>query len=102
MQDHDPTVGLRQILILGRTADGRTFRPGDWAERLAGVMGQFRPGRASSGRQLGYSPWCSPGSHGDLKCVMAHKDLRDQEPMAWDFLVNFARDNSLELLDGDS
>ncbi len=101
MQDRDPSVGLRQILIVGRTPDGRAFRPSDWAERLAGVMGQFRPGGSSTGRHLGYSPWCSPGSHGDLKCVTAHKDLRDHEPMAWDFLVNFARDNRLVLLDGD-
>ena len=101
MQDSIPTVGFRQILILGQTEQGRTFRPSDWAERLAGVMGQFRPGGAVAGRQLGYSPWCSPGSHGDIKCVTAHKDLRDQEPMAWDFLRNFARDNALLWVEGD-
>ena len=101
MQDSVPTVGTRQILILGRTEQGRAFRPSDWAERLAGVMGQFRPGAAAAGRQFGYSPWCSPGSHGDIKCVTAHKDLRDHEPMAWDFLRNFAKDNGLLWLDGD-
>ena len=101
MQDSIPTVGFRQILILGQTEQGRAFRPSDWAERLAGVMGQFRPGGAALRRQLGYSPWCSPGAHGDIKCVTAHKDLRDHEPMAWDFLRNFAKDNGLLWVEGD-
>ena len=39
----------KEVFILGVTQDGRTFRPSDWAERLAGVMSQFRPGGASPG-----------------------------------------------------
>jgi len=31
---------------------------------------------------------------------VVHHDLRDYEPMAWDFCVNFARDNGLQLQDG--
>jgi hypothetical protein len=101
MPDSVPSIGPRQILILGLTLDGKVFRPSDWAERLAGVMSQFRPGAGLPGTHLGYSPWCSPGTRGQVKCVIAHKDLREHEPMAWDFLVNFARDNSLRLVDGD-
>ncbi|MEY4695308.1 MAG: hypothetical protein RLZZ95_1757, partial [Pseudomonadota bacterium] len=33
----------KEVFILGLTLDGKTFRPSDWAERLAGVMSQFRP-----------------------------------------------------------
>ena len=33
-----------QFFIQGITRDGKTFRPSDWAERLAGVMSSFRPG----------------------------------------------------------
>ena len=33
-----------EVVIHGLTREGRTFRPSDWAERLAGVMAQFRPG----------------------------------------------------------
>jgi len=33
----------KEVFIQGITHDGRTFRPSDWAERLAGVMSQFRP-----------------------------------------------------------
>lgn len=102
MPDHVPSIGPQQILILGRTAEGKAFRPSDWAERLAGVMSQFRPGGGAAASHIGYSPWCSPGSVGELKCVVAHKDLRSHEPMAWDFLLSFARDNSLLLIDGAS
>ena len=44
-----------EIFIQGLTHAGRTFRPSDWAERLAGVMAQFRPaGAGGPGGQLGY------------------------------------------------
>jgi hypothetical protein len=32
--------------------------------------------------------------------VVVHRDLRDVEPMAWDFCVNFARDNELQMEEG--
>ena len=34
----------KEVFIQGVTHDGKTFRPSDWAERLAGVMSSFRPG----------------------------------------------------------
>ena len=89
-----------ELVILGQTADGKTFRPSDWAERLAGVMSSFRPGGAQQGHQLSYSPWCVPHSLNGVKCVVVHRDLRDAEPMAWDFVMNFARDNGLQVLEG--
>jgi hypothetical protein len=92
-----PTV--QEVCILGRTRTGKTFRPSDWAERLAGVMSQFRPGGPQPGSHLGYSPWCIPTTRDGVKCVIVHRDLRDAEPMAWDFCLNFARDNELELIE---
>jgi hypothetical protein len=89
------TTAAKQIFIQGITRDGRTFRPSDWAERLAGVMSSFRPGGAVPGSHLSYSPWCLPTSIGDVKCVVVSEELREVEPMAWDFVMNFARDNEL-------
>lgn len=86
----------RQLFIQGVTRDGKTFRPSDWAERLAGVMSSFRPGGATPGSHLSYSPWCIPTVLNGVKCVIVSADLRDAEPMAWDFVVNFAKDNNLE------
>jgi hypothetical protein len=86
-----------EVIILGMTHEGKTFRPSDWAERLAGVMSQFRPGGAVSGSHLSYSPWCVPNTLDGVKCVVVHADLREAEPMAWDFVLNFARDNELQI-----
>ena len=92
MPSSEPT----EVLIQGITRDGKTFRPSDWAERLAGVMSSFRPGGAQPGSHLSYSPWCIPRVINNVKCVVVHSDLRSHEPMAWDFVLNFARDNNLQ------
>jgi hypothetical protein len=91
----DPIV--KEIFILGLTHSGRTFRPSDWAERLAGVMSPFRPGGAQNRfHPASYSPWCLPTTLNGAKCVVVHTDLRNAEPMAYDFVMNFARDNDLQ------
>jgi hypothetical protein len=91
----DPTPRL--IFIQGITQDGRTFRPSDWTERLCGAMACFRPGGAGGdiGAYIGYSPYCVPQVIDGVKGVLVDPRLRDIEPMAWDFVVNFARDNQL-------
>jgi hypothetical protein len=93
-------VAAREFIIHGITKDGRTFRPSDWAERLAGAMSCFRPGSAGKpgiGAFIGYSPYCVPTTVGSVKAVIVNDALRDIEPMAWDFVVNFARDNDLQM-----
>jgi len=89
----------RQVFVQGLTKDGRTFRPSDWAERLAGAMSSFRPGgnRGGIGAFIGYSPYCVPRVINGVKCVIVSEALRDIEPMAWDFVMNFARDNELQV-----
>lgn len=86
-----------EFLIHGVTVHGKPFRPSDWSERLCGVMAVFRPGGGSRGRDalIGYSPYVRPVSLGHVKCVLVDPSLRELEPMALDFVVNFARDNLL-------
>jgi hypothetical protein len=89
----------RQYYIQGLTLEGRTFRPSDWAERLAGAMSSFRPGgsKGGIGAFIGYSPYCVPQVIDGVKCVLVNEALRGIEPMAWDFVMNFARDNQLQV-----
>ena len=90
----------REVFIQGVTLDGKTFRPSDWAERLAGAMSCFRPqGTVAPGRGafIGYSPYCVPRNINGVKCVIVNEALRGIEPMAWDFVMNFARDNQLQV-----
>jgi len=90
----------REFLIQGVTADGQTFRPSDWAERLAGAMSCFRPDgvHGGIGAYIGYSPLCVPRVIDGVKCVIVSEALKGVEPMAWDFVMNFARDNHLRLV----
>lgn len=89
----------KEVIILGVSQSGRVFRPSDWAERLAGVMSQFRPGGPQPGSHLGYSPWCVPNSRDGVRCVVVHRDLRDYNVMAWDFCMSFAKDNELQVVE---
>jgi len=91
------SISPKRLFIRGRTRDGKVFRPSDWAERLAGVMSPFRPGGAQPGSHLSYSPWCVPTVIEGVKCVIVSPELRDHDVMAWDFVVNFAKDNNLEI-----
>ena len=47
---------VKEIFIQGVNAEGKVFRPSDWAERLAGVLSSFRPGGAKPGDHISYSP----------------------------------------------
>jgi hypothetical protein len=92
----------REFFIHGVTSAGRPFRPSDWAERLCGVMSGYRPGGRAMGRDahIGYSPYVRPVLIGAVKCVVVDERLRDLEPMAFDFVMNFARDNDLPVYEG--
>ena len=83
-----------EFVILGITTDGKPFRPSDWAERLAGVMSSFGGGR------LGYSPYCFPVTSNNVRSVVVNAKLKEIEPMAYGFLLNFARDNELQVRHG--
>lgn len=91
----------REYFIQGVTREGATFRPSDWAERLAGAMSCFRPEgmQGGIGAFIGYSPYCVPRVIDGVKCVIVNEALRGIEPMAWDFVMSFARDNRLEVVE---
>jgi len=89
------TQRVQQLVIHGLTLEGQRFRPSDWAERLAGVMSQFRP-TGSAGDHLTYSPYVVPVVIDGVRCVVVDFRLRDLEPLAWKFVCGFASDNKLQ------
>lgn len=94
----------REYFIHGVTAQGEVFRPSDWAERLCGVMACYRPGGTAGRREshLGYSPYVRPLTIGGVKCVVLDERLKEIEPMAFSFVLGFARDNDLPVYEGCS
>lgn len=88
-------VSSNEFVIRGVTLDGHPFRPSDWAERLCGVMSQF----GADGR-MQYSPYVQPITSEGVKCVVVDERLREVEPLAYNFLVSFAKDNELQVRRG--
>jgi len=91
----DPTSKTDEFVIKGVTTEGKTFRPSDWADRLCGVMSAF----GSDGR-MQYSPFVHPVTSAGVRCVVVNIQLKEIEPMAWSFLLNFAKDNDLQVRPG--
>lgn len=92
----------REFFIHGVAANGKPFRPSDWAERLCGVMSCYRPEGVTTRRDLliGYSPYVRPVIVGDVRCVVVDERLKGVELMAFNFVMNFARDNDLPVYEG--
>lgn len=89
-----------EFVILGVTSKGRQFRPSDWAERLCGVMSCFRPpGSGGQDAHLRYSPYVHPTLVDGIKAVVVNNALKKIEPLAYHFVVNFAKDNDLQVVD---
>ncbi len=87
-----PEPSTKQLIIRGVTSTGQTFRPSDWAERLAGVLSVF-----SVDSRLNYSPYLQPVSCDRLKCLVVDPRLEQLDPRAWAFIMGFARDNDLRV-----
>jgi hypothetical protein len=89
----DPSVG--EVVIRGITLQGRPFRPSDWADRLASILSHV-----SSDNRLNYSPQLCPVTRAGIRCVVIKKELEDQDPRVFRFLMDFARENDLEVIPG--
>lgn len=84
-----------EFVIQGVTLDGKPFRPSDWAERLCGVMSAF-----GGDHRMQYSPYVHPVTAQGVRCVVVDTRLEALEPMAYRFLLSFAKDNELKTRDG--
>lgn len=98
MAESIKTQQVREFFIQGITSDGKQFRPSDWAERLCGAMSCFSPdgGRHS---HLQYSPYVRPILLNGVRSVVVNEAIRDIEPLAYHFVLSFAKDNDLQIID---
>jgi hypothetical protein len=84
----DLTTG--QLIIRGVTSSGATFRPSDWAERLAGILSTF-----DINSRINYSPYVHPTTVNGAKSIVVDHELETLDNRAWLFLMGFAKDNDL-------
>ncbi len=83
-----------EIIIQGLTSSGRTFRPSDWAERLTGILSTF-----GWDQKLSYSPYVRPMTVDGVRCVAVDKQLEKINPRVFAFIMAFAKDNDLRVVD---
>jgi len=88
-----------EFFVLGVTSNGRQFRPSDWAERLCGVIACYAPGAAGPNAHLKYSLYVHPTMVNGVKAVVVNRALKKFEPLAYHFVVGFAKDNDLQVVD---
>ncbi len=86
---------ILELLIVGVTTDGETFRPSDWAERLCGCMSLF-----GEDQRISYSPYLKPIIASGIKCVVVDRRLAEMSPEAFKFLMAFCGDNELQVREG--
>lgn len=84
-----------EVVIRGMTTDGKTFRPSDWAERLAGAFSIMGPDH-----RMHYSECVQPVFRSGLRCVAILKSLEQRSPAVYSFLMDFARSNNLDVVEG--
>lgn len=83
-----------EIIIQGVTSNGRTFRPSDWAERLSGILSTF-----GHDQKMSYHPYVRPLTMENVRCVAVDKKLEQIDPNVFNFLMSFAKDNDLRVVD---
>jgi hypothetical protein len=90
-----PEQSAGEVVIRGITSQGRPFRPSDWAERLASILSHV-----GNDNRLNYSPQLCPVTRSGIRCVVVQRELERQDPRVFKFLLDFARENDLEVLPG--
>ena len=84
----------QRLVIQGINSRGQTFRPRDWAERLCGCMAEYGPNRRQQ-----FNPYVYVSFLPGVKSLVVERGLWETNPQGYEFLVSFARDNNLKMLD---
>ena len=87
-------MASKKILIKGITSDNKKFRPSDWAERLYYSLASYGPGRRPV-----FNPRVNLKQGENYKCFVIDPRLQEEEPMTYDFLIDFAQSNDLIITD---
>lgn len=90
-------INQQDIIIKGVTLSGQKFRPSDWADRLCSVLYSL-----DRDHRKGFLACVQPVNLDGEKCVVVNKKLGSQDPQAFRFLMGFAGDNDLEVVEGEN
>lgn len=88
-----PAAG-KALLILGVTTDGVTFRPSDWAQRLA-LAATIDCDYCGPSKQLPCNPMVRVVNQDGVSGVRVSPDLAERDRRLYEFVLRFARLNKL-------
>lgn len=86
-QNHSDT-----IIIGGIDNNGHKFRPSDWVERLASIISSF-----GEDQRLQYHRCAIPCTIQGVKSLVVDQRLQDNIPQAYEFIMDFAKNNNLRI-----
>jgi hypothetical protein len=91
----------KKLFIQGVTHSGKKFRPSDWAERLCCSVSCFRPNYDINqhGYCSIYSEYAHPTTIDGIQFVIVDEKIGEIDPNALRFILNFAKDNDLPVLE---
>ena len=82
-----------EILVIHSTReDGGRLRPSDWIERISSTMASF-----NGDHRLQYARSVQPCIVGGEKCLVVARGLEESNPVAYEYIMNFARSNRLKV-----
>lgn len=93
MNEQHDICYLNELIIEGLTTDGVKFRPSDWVDRLCGTLAGFDQ------HKISYSQYLRPIVYNDMNCVAVKKQLQEENPSVFKFIMQFAADNKLLVVD---
>ncbi len=79
-----------KLVIESVREDGRKFRPSDWIERISATLGHFGPDH-----RLHYNENVHPEMVNGEKCLVVVEALKEANPEAYNYVLDFARSNAL-------
>lgn len=77
-------------VIHGVTEEGKKLRPSDWIERISSTLASF-----GHDQRLQYSKSVAPCVIEGEKCLVVARNLNDLNPVAYEFIMGFAKSNQL-------
>lgn len=81
-----------KYIIFGKTKNGDSFRPSDWAERISGLNSKFL-----NDKKLYYSDYIMPAYIEGVNSLIIEEDLKSIDRDFWEYVFKFAEQNNLTI-----
>ena len=83
---------MKYLYIVGKKKTGEKFRPSDWSERLSDCLYCF-----DEDQEINYFNYICTDNYDQTKALKISNELKEIDPIAFNFLIKFANDNNLTI-----